>query len=379
MSIKYINGLKILVISAVGFFFASQLNAQEIPSPASEVSLSLSSYDDLLNRVSRLEEELSQKPATAPVYTSTRRDDGTRTSEGGYFTNYEYLFLTPVYSNATAFYIHDTLAPISDAATLREFDFDLQSSHRFELGYLSPSTNLGWRTRYWFFDGNATEVSPTDVDVKVGVADDPDIGIDDVVGDGTSLIARAETEMNVFDLEAISRHQIYYNMVELSAGLRMADVQHHYLARHSDNNGESLTADNNFKGLGPTIALMTRRNIGYSNWGLDLQARGSLLFGNADAQWSRLDSSGTVGDRIVHDGDLRIIPVAETRMGVDYRRCYGRYLLELGTGVEGQVWINGGTPLSAGQDSASDSSNITSPFSEDLGFIGGYLRASVKY
>ncbi|MEM9353520.1 MAG: Lpg1974 family pore-forming outer membrane protein [Planctomycetota bacterium] len=355
------------------------------------VSIPVSTYEDLLNRLDSLESRVSRtERRSAPV-----RTNGTKTSEGGYFAAYELAVLAPVYSNSTAFYTHDTVPSTPESAVLTEFGWNLEASHRFELGYLSPSTNLGWRARYWFFDGGASETSAADVDVKIGVADDPDIALDTITaGDPDFLQANASTAIDVVDFEAFSKRFVYSNQVTFSGGVRYANIQHNYAGFDVDptiaapnNIQTALLTDFNFEGVGPTVSLASRRKIGCSCWSWNAEGRTSLLFGQGDARWDRIGNSGAgtpldpVGnsDVITQDNDLRIVPVAELRLGLDYRRALGSTVFEFGTGAEGQVWINGGTPMFGGQDGATDSDSITSPWTEDLGFIGFYLRGSARY
>lgn len=357
----------------------------------STVAIPVTTYQDLLNRLDSLESRVAQTERRA----APKRSNGTKCSEGGYFAGYELAVLAPVYGNSTAFYTHDTVVNTPESAELTEFGWDLEASHRFELGYLSPSTNIGWRARYWFFDGGASESSAADVDVKIGIADDPDIALDTISSaDPDFLQANASTGVDVLDFEAVSKRFIYQNQVTFSGGLRYANIQHNYAAYDVDptvaapnNIQTALLTDFNFQGVGPTVSLASRRRIGGSCWSWNVEGRTSLLFGQGDARWDRIGDSGSgtpldpVGnsDVIIQENDLRVLPVAEMRLGLDYRRDLGSTLLELGTGVEGQVWINGGTPIFGGQDGATDSDSIKSPWTEDLGFIGFYLRGTARF
>ncbi|MEM8733932.1 MAG: Lpg1974 family pore-forming outer membrane protein, partial [Planctomycetota bacterium] len=103
-----------------------------------------------------------------------------------------------------------------------------------------------------------------------------------------------------------------------------------------------------------------------------------LLFGNTDAVWERISVGGST-DSIRQDNNFRMLPVAELQCGIDYRRTFGSRRLELGSGFEAQGWFNGGTPLAGGQDGATDSDRISTPFDEDLGFLGVYFRGAILY
>jgi hypothetical protein len=375
-----------LIVSLVATSYSSAVHAQD-----EEVTISMSNYEDLLNRMDSIESR-----EAAPQWSSSRPrhcSNGACGAEGGYFSSYELVLLNPVYSNSTAFYTHDTAPAVPENATLTEFDWDMEVSHRLELGYLSPSTNLGWRARYWFFDSNTSVNSVADASVKVGVADDPDIALDTISAtDPDFLQAFASTEIDAVDLEFVSKRFIYHNLVTFGAGLRYADIQHNYQGLDVDptlagpNNVQAaLRTDFNFEGIGPTISLASRRRIGGTDFGWNVEGRTSILFGQGDALWQRLDDGGVAGnplaikDAIVHNNETRVLPVTELRMGIDYRSYHGQTRYDFGMGLETQVWFNGGTPLEAGQDGATDSDGITSPWTEDLGFIGMYFRGGVTY
>lgn len=370
-----INLRHFLLLVATGF--AALLSSQQITYGEDTVVLSMANYDDLLNRIDSLE---SRVPATSqtPV---VRKSTGIVPSEGGVFAAYDLVLLKPVYSNNTAFYVHDTVVGIDEGAILTEFTFGAEASHRLELGYLSPTSNMGWRSRYWFFDADDSKQSGTDVDVKIGIADDPDIAIDTVSATSPDFyLAEARTALHVLDAEVISKRQIYQNNVTLASGLRYASVEHGYFGQDilTGVTENILRTQFNFRGLGPTLALQSRRPIQGTGFGWNVGARTSLLFGNTDAVWERITVAGS-SDAIRQDNFFRMLPVAELQLGLDYRRCVGSKRLELGTGFEAQGWFNGGTPLAGGQDGATDSDRISSPFDEDLGFVGAYFRGSVTY
>lgn len=349
------------------------------------VTIPMSSYQDLLDRVTSIE---SQVQATETVVSqnlagqASNLSNGTDQIGGGLYLNYELVFLRPIYSNNTAFYEHDNIAGVSEGAILREFDWELDDSHRLELGYLNSSSNLGWRTRFWFFDTDAMRVSPSNVDVKVGVADDPDIALDTISAtDNDFLVATAGTDIEVVDLEGFTKRWRYDSLFTFSGGVRYARIEHQYVGLDVDpgvGTQNLLITDHNFNGAGPTLSFNVRKQLPNSCFDIDIGGRGSMLFGSGDGRWDRI-SVGGFTDAILHEGQMRIVPVAELNMGVIYRRPVGFGCMELGTGVETQVWFNGGTPLNAGQDGATDSDRISSPWSQDLAFLGGYFRATVRY
>lgn len=365
-----------LILSAATLC-ASFLACHQISVGQENAVIPMSSYNDLLNRIDSLESRV----APNQQHNASRKHFGVVPSEGGVFASYDLVLLKPVYSNNTAFYTHDTVAGFDEGATLTEFTYSAEASHRVELGYLSPTSNLGWRSRYWFFDVDDSKRSRSDVDVKIGIADDPDIAIDTISsGSPDFYLAEARSAMHVIDLEAVSKRKIYQNSVTLASGIRYASVEHGYYGQDilTGTTENTLRTQFNFRGLGPTLALQSRRPLEGTHFGWNVGARSSLLFGNTDAIWERITVGGS-SDSIRQDNYFRMLPVAELQFGVDYRRMIGSRRLELGTGFEAQGWFNGGTPLAGGQDGATDSDRISTPFDEDLGFIGAYFRGAILY
>ncbi|MEM8734098.1 MAG: hypothetical protein AAGG44_07745, partial [Planctomycetota bacterium] len=251
--------------------FASFLICDQVSVGQDQAVIPMASYNDLLNRIETLESQVAHTQHSS----GTRRKSGAAPSEGGVFASYDLLLLKPVYSNNTAFYTHDTVAGFDEGAILTEFDYDAQASHRVELGYLSPTSNLGWRSRYWFFDADDSKQSRSDVDVKIGIADDPDIAIDTVSATSPDFyLAEARTSMHVLDLEAVSKRTLYKNNVTLASGIRYASVEHAYfgqdiLAGAAEN---ILRTQFNFRGLGPTVALQSRRPLDGTCFGWNVGA-----------------------------------------------------------------------------------------------------------
>ncbi|MEM7600366.1 MAG: Lpg1974 family pore-forming outer membrane protein [Verrucomicrobiota bacterium] len=372
------------------------------------VTLPMSSYQDLLRRLEVLEAKVNgdappsaalQKSQTAPI-PSAPEGKGMEVileeelDTGGLFFNYEHVYVKPVYGSNAAFFIHDTeINGAPESADQVEFPYGLESSSRYELGYLLPSSNLGWRARYWSYGTDSTQASPADVDVKIGVADDPDIAIDTISATTADiLVATASSDLDVLDFEGISLHQHRNRQTTLGAGVRYAEVHHNYFGEDIDlatgildANGSGLLADSKFQGAGPTFSVVTRRQFRDSNFGVDFGGRGSLLFGSGDTTLLRLTTpdpatmTGPVGDALRLENNLRIMPVVETRFGLDYSRDFGQGIFTMGTGFEGQFWMNGGVPLIGGQDGATDSDRAQNFFSENMGFLGLYFRAGLTY
>lgn len=372
------------------------------------ITIPMADYKDLMRRLDSLEKKVaavSTPQAPSQTYTPsspTFSYDGGKApakapakavqypQRGGFYADVEYVNAKPVFAEAPAFFIHDNLVPISEGADEVPFDPDLQGSVRFELGYLQPAGDLGWRARYWFFDGDDTQRSPNNVDVKIGVADDPDIAVDDV-GTGTDdyYIATMRTELDVLDLDMFSvsstSNGIRRPKHRLSGvGLRLASIQHNYDGQTistTGTNGQRLTSDHDYSGVGPSVYFETTRPVGNTPLYLNVKSRGGLLFGRGDTQYLRFDSpgTGTPGDYIRTEDKWVMVPVVELQAGVGYELDWKQRPITIEGGVEAQAWFNGGSPIIAGQDSATDSDRYRNAFSTDMGFIGYYFKVGMNF
>ena len=369
---------------------AAAIAVAALAGTAQAQAVKLTSYQDLLNRVAQLEGEVETMRASGSVPPAPPADGmpgmmyggaqgmpmaaggcGYQCSDpcqvcdqGGAYVLYENVIVKPYFSQNTAFKIIDSPAQAFDENTDSvDFDWDLEYSPRIELGYIG-SNGMGWRARYWHFDHDTSlNASGALGDVVVDIVDDPDIEID-VDADGT-LETQHSLELYTVDLEALMRRESCEGAVTGSVGLRYARVEHGYDAADFDAAGvldDVIRSRNSFEGIGPTIAGEVRRRIGSGNLSGFINARGSLLYGDSD--WSARENDE---DRVISDRD-DLVTVAETQIGVDYRRpssngreFFGRVALEA------QYWHNAGTgAIQGGGDVPTDSD----PREADLGFVG---------
>ncbi|MBT6495234.1 MAG: hypothetical protein HOL01_11855, partial [Planctomycetaceae bacterium] len=133
-------GIKSLLAAAV-------LGLSGLASGASAQDARLVSYEELLDRVAALEEEV----ATPSVQDAPPVDENT--DDGGYYFSLENVFVTPYFSQNTSAFVNGP----AGSRTIREFDWDMNYSPRFEIGNINACDGTGWRARYWHFDHSQTE------------------------------------------------------------------------------------------------------------------------------------------------------------------------------------------------------------------------------
>jgi outer membrane murein-binding lipoprotein Lpp len=381
---------------------AAAIAVAALAGTAQAQAVKLTSYQDLMNRVAQLEGEVETMRSSVPPAPAADGMPGMMyggapgmpmaaggcgyqccdpcqvCDQGGAYVLFENVLVKPYFSQNTAFKIIDSPAqPFDENTESVDFDWDLEYSPRIELGYIG-SSGMGWRARYWHFDHDTSlNASGALGDVVVDIVGDPDIEIDvDAAG---TLQTRHSLELYTVDLEALMRRESCEGAVTGSVGLRYARIEHAYDAADFDAAGaldDFIRSRNSFEGVGPTIAGEVRRRIGSGNLSGFINARGSLLFGDSD--WSAFEVPTPLNgsDRVTSDRD-DLVAVAETQLGVDYRRpssggreWFGRVALEA------QYWHNGGTGAIQG---AGDIPTDSDPREADLGFVGLSIGLGVDW
>ncbi|OYP38278.1 Lpg1974 family pore-forming outer membrane protein [Rhodopirellula sp. MGV] len=324
--------------------------------------IELGSYDSLLDRVEKLEQN-----AAVPVHRTAPRSCYCDTAQKGFYGMGELVLVTPFQSNATGI-----IAQNDPVIEHLNFDWNMQDSYRVEFGYLGGTEGFGWRARYWQFD-NSTSF---DVDGSVGLVQDEGTIIWSSTNDGDTIIGLVDVdtatmthsiEADVFDFEL--QRQLA-KPLKISGGVRYAKIAQGYLA---DTDSGVAMADIEFEGVGPTLAselVMPVRNSGFS---IFCNGRGSLLFGNQN--FRAIDDGGA--ETLLIESDSHLASSVELQLGGEFRCARGLYFR---TGLESQYWANVGSPNpSAIYADDSDEANVDDPQNEDLGFIGLMLEAGFVY
>lgn len=384
-------GLKSLLAAAV-------LGLSGLAAPAGAQDAQLVSYDELLERVARLEEDLAPAPEAeanggagcAAGCVTDCGACGACCGNGGWYLQYDNVLVKPYFTSDTAYSqeINDPGIGADDTTIQTQFDWDIQYSPRVELGHLDCE-GMGWRARYWHFDhstGINRKFGP-DADVDVEVFDDPDVDIDI---DDEILDVNHNLKLQVFDLEALKRDMDCEGGFTASAGIRYVNMEQSYDASEIDPEFvidgvtvptvvDALRSTHDLNAIGPTVAVEVLRRFNCSNWGAFVSVRGSLLYGESDHFAQDATGGGPppldVGDNYIDENDGDVIGVGEISLGLDYRRmtesCHEAYFR---VALEAQHWVNAG---SANQ--AVDDNSTIRPQETDMGFLGVNLAFGVDW
>jgi len=330
------------------------------------------SYDELLKRVERLEallaaqmEKTAKAEESSPATQAVSSDFSSPSAKGpkevwvapeekgGYYAQVEAVWAKPMFGLNSAYPAQDVNGNISNVP----FEFDMEFSPRVELGYLAPTSEIGFRTRYWHYEQGslAPDHSPEDdaVAILVGGA-----GIQDV---DTITAPIFNLELDVFDLEATrqGRNSLF------STGFRMASFDQSYGV---DSDEGPLTSNLSTDGFGPTAAIEFTHQLGSSPFSLFTKMRGSLLYGDQSVVSAGEFNFQSQQDSLILNGEF--LSGIEWRP-LNFPKLEGFYSR---LGVEAQYW--GGVGNLMNENFSTDDDLNQGPVTPDsffegnMGFIG---------
>jgi hypothetical protein len=337
---------------------------------------------------------------------------------GAFYTGFDFVFVKPHFSSDAAFQKERIGSPLTIAdpngvltttvtpASVPQFDWDMQASPRFWIGFAGPADGLGFQVRYWQFD-HGVEMSATgDADFDYTVRFTPTSAASFsplVASDPLSIVARHDLELHALDAEGTWHSFSSPNgSVTVTGGLRYVRMDQSYRAKTSTPASspgspdpivdyfafdEFLRVDHDFEGFGPTISVNGRRRITNSPFALFANLRFAAVYGSAkvnarrssissvsdanndgDLEEADGDTVAVSEDQFIKDSNGDLIPITELQAGVEWSQplwMFGGSKFFLRIGVEGQVWFDAGTGLNS-----ADVYGDFSPQIGNLGFLG---------
>ena len=340
------------------------LGLSGLASGASAQDARLVSYEELLDRVAALEEDMATPsvPDAPPIDTNT--------DDGGFYASWEHVFVTPYFGQNTAAVI---VGPGS-ASRVQEFDWDIEYSPRFEIGNVDACDGTGWRARYWHFEHSNSASFGVPAGVSVTIAPGAfDSGIIGFAGD--TVTAVHSLRMSVLDLEWLKRDITEDGGFTASAGVRYVRMDQHLRGRRvlAGVQVENLSQHHDFEGIGPTIAAEYLTRFDCSYWGAFINGRGALLYGESNVRGDRR-VGGVIMNNTSDSNDQDLMSVVELQIGLDYRRPSGCHEMFLRVALEAQYWANAGS-ASAGQAPVGDANAQDT----DLGFLGVTIATGLDW
>ena len=311
--------------------------------PAS--ALPVDELGQLRAEVDMLKQYISQ-PTADPVPLTAFADD----SEGGLelFAGYDVVFAKPHIKESFQTTTLNVVPPTT--LTLHPFEFDYDPSSRIWIGARSAS-GVGFRARYWNYDGGAAPVSrqatPTELPGASAVTVIYPANILAVIP-GDTLIASDRLAVQTLDLEGTVSFCLNHTELTGAAGLRYAQIEQENSAQVISLFAPgSLNWSRNFSGIGPSLAIDGRHPIGTTGLSVVANARGALLFGHKTIQRSVTgDVTPTPGPPNValRDAD-EVTAAVEMGLGAEWEMYSGEAGIFTIRGMyEGQLWTDAGAP-----------------------------------
>jgi hypothetical protein len=199
---------------------------------------------------------------------------------------------------------------------------------------------------------------------------------------GDRLAVSGRLDLDVWDLEVSQQACVGQWSFLLGGGLRFADLRQGAQAERTNpafasagavvSVATSVTAQSEFRGAGPTVALEAHRSLGC---GLSLygSARGTLLYGDneqraslRDVQRNLTTSQVTTTNTSSRFSSKDTLPVTELEVGAAWEVAMAYKLLTVQVGLIHQVWHNAGSPT-------------VPPGESDLGLFGVRVTAGLTF
>lgn len=306
------------------------------------------------NRIEQMEDELAELRARMESYEMVEAGGGygdwrESSTTPGLYGGYEFVFVRPHYDDQAAFYV-DTFSP--DSVRAEPFETQFKLTPRIWLGYTTQN-GLGVRVRFWQYDHNTSPRSFTP-GAGVGVfsrVEATPFNSYAFADAGETLTATHSMKLDTIDLDVTQDFNWHQSKIVVFGGLRYVSTAQRYLAEVVDGGGvfhDSTFLDHSFEGVGPTLGLDLKRQIGDSRFFLVTGGRASVLFGN---YWE------DAGENYHNWGEVEVIEepqvkaVGEAGIALEYEReIRGNAILLVRGGYEGHMWFQGGGPNSDGGD-----------------------------
>ncbi len=179
---------------------------------------------------------------------------------------------------------------------------------------------------------------------------------------------------HVLDLEFLKKDIDCEGGLTASAGLRYVRMDQYLKARNITPAGvlaagvsQEASSRHDFEGIGPTVSAEMLKRFDCSNWGMFINVRGSILYGESNTHYQDAPrvTPNALASRGIDRNDQDIIPVGEIQLGLDYRRPSDCHEPFLRVALETLYWMNGGSANA--QENVIEAGNAKE---SDMGFLG---------
>lgn len=272
------------------------------------------------------------------------------------------------------------------------------------LGYIGES-GLGGRARYWYFREGTNQtvgLPPSNGPLLSTVFSAAPLGLEgfgDTLSqplpppapgtpEPTAVAITSKLEVQVADLEVLQdAHAGRWDFL-CSGGVRLARIAQNYEFYNLQPTtvpavARALLSSYNFQGVGPVLAVETRRPLADSGVLFFSTARGSMVFGSTQ---QNATFGGTVlrnldaNPQIARENRDRAIPIVELEAGVEYGRQVGSNWVFAQIALVGQDWLGAGNASRSAQNTFREGALVGGTGSDsDIAFLGLSFRLGVNY
>jgi hypothetical protein len=296
---------------------------------------------------------------------------------GGIQAGVATYYLQPHYETNPAF----TASRQATDGTLQirqeDFDYDYEFAPLVWAGWVSCD-GFGFRGRAWRYENDASVLLSNDGQTAFDSA--APLGLQNLSTTlGDTLLYATDLQIRVYDAEATQSWNVCGWGILLAGGVRYAQINQSYVHVElpaGDTLVDAISSGSNFKGIGPTVALEVRRELGGSGLALYGSARGSLLFGKGKQDaFQVVNNTPNVFASTSRDD---VMPITEFEVGAEFGRSMGRGRFFAQAALVGQVWHGAGNgaqnemiPVLVDPEVSDNSSN--------LGLFGGKVAIGINY
>ncbi|MBY0527137.1 MAG: hypothetical protein K2R98_27325 [Gemmataceae bacterium] len=336
-------------------------------------------------------------PSIAGACANGACDHGCDRGRGGLIGGAAIYWIQPYFENNPAFLVSSTTqtGPGGTARTVTDrtdIRHQMDVAPQLWLGYIGDD-GLGARIRWWYFRQGTEQTqsfAAATPGTEVFIVSAPAQGFSAFTDNDTpaTMTVTSKLELQVWDVEAIQDVQLGCWNLLATGGLRLAHLNQRYNAFVNGNSGTSanpiqatVLSGHSFSGLGPVVALESRRPIGNSGLSLYGLIRGAVLFGSAKQNATDIFTGfGATEVNTGSDHRDRVLPVGELELGVEYGQAMGSSRVFGQVALVGQQWWGAGSASRGDPIYSLGAPNTNgSVVDSDLGFLGVAFRLGVNY
>jgi len=345
MNIRSLIGLWAMIMAV--FMSAMTSSAKEPQLAASSVSAF--NYD---SRISELEAELaSLRHELQPVVgceETTCADCCDCACSPGFYSGVAVVFAKPHFKEAFQISLVNTVGQ----QTLVPFSYDYSPTPRVWLGYVGRD-GMGLRADYWQFNqtGDSRSVRPDGLSIVSAGAHATTVIFPATIlaAVGETLTATDALETHIVNMEGTLHRDLGWISFVGGGGIRYVSLKQTLSSFVNDAVPDNLSWLRRYEGIGPTVSVDAKRQIGQTGLSFIAGGGGALLFGhknlNRVATGNDVFPTGAVSPLLVLDDADEVVGTGELSLGAEWTRTFasGATLTVKGT-YEAQLWAEAGAP-----------------------------------